>query len=55
MDLNVPAIERIGGALFYIVDRYSDGDIYQFDFFPSASNGARSGITYTLALSTVCI
>ena len=53
--LNVPAIERIGGALIYIVDRYGDGDIYQFDFFPSASNGARSGITYTLALSIVCI
>ncbi len=55
MDLNVPAIERIGGALIYIVDRYSDGDIYQFDFFPSASNGKRSGITYTLAFSIVCI
>ena len=55
MDLNVPTIERIGGALFYIVDRYSDGDIYQFDFFPGASNGARIRITYTLALSIVCI
>ena len=55
MDLNELAIERIGGALIYIVDRYSDGVIYQFDFFPSASNGARSGITYTLALSIVCI
>ena len=55
MDLNVTAVEIIGGALIYIVDRYGDSDIYQFDFFPGASNGARSGITYTLALSIVCI
>ena len=32
MELNIPAIEGIGGALVYLVDRYGDGDIYEIDF-----------------------
>ncbi len=34
MELNVPAIEGIGGALVYLVDRYGDRDIYEIDFRP---------------------
>jgi 4-hydroxyphenylpyruvate dioxygenase len=34
MELNIPAIEGIGGALLYLVDRYGDGDIYEIDFRP---------------------
>jgi 4-hydroxyphenylpyruvate dioxygenase len=34
MELNIPAIEGIGGALVYLVDRYHEGDIYQVDFRP---------------------
>lgn len=34
MELNIPAIEGIGGALVYLVDRYGDGDIYEIDFRP---------------------
>jgi 4-hydroxyphenylpyruvate dioxygenase len=38
MELNIPAIEGIGGSLIYLVDRYRDGDrhtgpsIYDIDF-----------------------
>ncbi|MGL4767743.1 MAG: 4-hydroxyphenylpyruvate dioxygenase [Formosimonas sp.] len=35
MELQIPAIEGIGGALIYLVDRYGDnGDIYGVDFVP---------------------
>ena len=34
MELNIPSIEGIGGALVYLVDRYGDGDIYEIDFRP---------------------
>jgi 4-hydroxyphenylpyruvate dioxygenase len=35
MELNIPAIEGIGGALLYLVDRYgSDHSIYDVDFVP---------------------
>ena len=34
MELNIPAIEGIGGALVYLVDRYGDDDIYEIDFRP---------------------
>ena len=34
MELIIPAIEGIGGALVYLVDRYGDGDIYEIDFGP---------------------
>jgi 4-hydroxyphenylpyruvate dioxygenase len=33
MELNIPAIEGIGGSLIYLVDRYgSEGSIYDIDF-----------------------
>ncbi|WP_318447204.1 4-hydroxyphenylpyruvate dioxygenase [Photobacterium leiognathi] len=32
MELNIPAIEGIGGALLYLVDRYGEHDIYEVDF-----------------------
>jgi 4-hydroxyphenylpyruvate dioxygenase len=35
MELNIPAIEGIGGSLIYLVDRYgSDHSIYDVDFLP---------------------
>jgi len=32
MELNIPAIEGIGGSLIYLVDRYSSVSIYDIDF-----------------------
>ena len=32
MELNIPAIEGIGGSLLYLVDRYGDNTIYDIDF-----------------------
>jgi len=34
MELNIPAIEGIGGSLIYLVDRYGDHTIYDVDFTP---------------------
>ena len=34
MELNIPAIEGIGGSLIYLVDRYGDHTIYDVDFMP---------------------
>lgn len=34
MELNIPAIEGIGGSLLYLVDRYDDTTIYDVDFVP---------------------
>ena len=34
MELNVPAIEGIGGSLLYLVDRYGEQSIYDIDFVP---------------------
>src|SRR5882724_3740987 len=34
MELNIPAIEGIGGSLIYLVDRYGDRTIYDVDFIP---------------------
>ena len=37
MELNIPAIEGIGGSLLYLVDRYgAKGTIYEVDFEPIA-------------------
>jgi 4-hydroxyphenylpyruvate dioxygenase len=36
MELNIPAIEGIGGSLIYLVDRYSGASIYDIDFVPEA-------------------
>ena len=34
MELNIPAIEGIGGSLIYLVDRYGGPSIYDVDFVP---------------------
>ena len=34
MELNIPAIEGIGGSLIYLVDRYGERTIYDVDFTP---------------------
>ena len=51
MELNIPAIEGIGGSVLYLVDRYGSSEIYDVDFVPipgaaerEASVGA--GLTY---------
>lgn len=37
MELNIPAIEGVGGSLLYLVDRYGDKEsIYDVDFIPIA-------------------
>jgi 4-hydroxyphenylpyruvate dioxygenase len=38
MELNIPAIEGIGGSLLYLVDRYGDHSIYDVDFVPVAGS-----------------
>jgi 4-hydroxyphenylpyruvate dioxygenase len=35
MELNIPAIEGIGGSMIYLVDRYGEHSIYDVDFVPS--------------------
>jgi 4-hydroxyphenylpyruvate dioxygenase len=37
MELNIPAIEGIGGSLLYLVDRYGERTIYDVDFVPVTS------------------
>jgi 4-hydroxyphenylpyruvate dioxygenase len=49
MELNIPAIQAIGGAYIYLVDRYGAHGIYDIDFVPI--EGAREqtnsvGLTY---------
>src|SRR5439155_26938064 len=34
MELNIPAVEGIGGSLIYLVDRYGEQTIYDIDFVP---------------------
>ena len=34
MELNIPAIEGIGGSRVYLIDRYGDRTIYDVDFVP---------------------
>jgi 4-hydroxyphenylpyruvate dioxygenase len=34
MELNIPAIEGIGGSLIYLVDRFGERSIYDVDFLP---------------------
>src|SRR5271165_7316819 len=38
MELNIPAIEGIGGSLIYLVDRYGDRTIYDVDFVPRVAD-----------------
>ncbi|MGD9537298.1 MAG: 4-hydroxyphenylpyruvate dioxygenase [Alphaproteobacteria bacterium] len=40
MELNIPAIQGIGGSLIYLVDRYGERSIYDVDFVPLASSAA---------------
>jgi 4-hydroxyphenylpyruvate dioxygenase len=35
MELNIPAIEGIGGSVIYLVDRYGPQSIYDVDFLPT--------------------
>ncbi|MBV8088089.1 MAG: 4-hydroxyphenylpyruvate dioxygenase [Alphaproteobacteria bacterium] len=47
MELNIPAIEGIGGSLIYLVDRYGDRTIYDVDFVPVSGSTAGSGVGLT--------
>jgi len=50
MELNIPAIEGIGGSNLYLVDRYGAQEIYDVDFrpVPGASRDDRSVGLHTL-------
>ncbi|MGH7045460.1 MAG: 4-hydroxyphenylpyruvate dioxygenase [Stellaceae bacterium] len=47
MELNIPAIEGIGGSLIYLVDRYGEHTIYDVDFVPLRADPAASGVGLT--------
>src|SRR3546814_6164292 len=42
MELNIPAIEGIGGANLYLVDRYGAQEIYDVDFVPEPGDSQDS-------------
>ena len=44
MELNIPAIEGIGGSLIYLVDRYGEHTIYDVDFVPLTQGKAPKGV-----------
>ncbi len=48
MELNIPAIEGIGGSLIYLVDRYGEDTIYDVDFrrIAPAPGVEDAGLTY---------
>jgi len=48
MELNIPAIEGIGGSRLYLVDRYGANSIYDVDFVPVSGAGEvrATGLTY---------
>jgi 4-hydroxyphenylpyruvate dioxygenase len=51
MELNIPAIEGIGGSVLYLVDRYGSSEIYDVDFVPIPGAAEREasvgvGLTY---------
>ena len=51
MELNIPAIEGIGGSYLYLVDRYGAQEIYDVDFVPIEGAAEReragsAGLTY---------
>jgi 4-hydroxyphenylpyruvate dioxygenase len=48
MELNIPAIEGIGGSLIYLVDRYGDQSIYDVDFRPVAPEPSVRPVGLTL-------
>jgi 4-hydroxyphenylpyruvate dioxygenase len=43
MELNIPAIEGIGGSYLYLVDRYGAQSIYDVDFVPIPGGREREG------------
>ncbi len=47
MELNIPAIEGIGGSLIYLVDRYGESTIYDVDFIPLIDDKAPPGVGLT--------
>ena len=47
MELNIPAIEGIGGSLIYLVDRYGDRTIYDVDFVPLSADAPAPGVGLT--------
>nr|WP_051298909.1 VOC family protein [Marinobacterium litorale] len=50
MELNIPAIESIGGSQIYLVDRYGDGiNIYDIDFKPLKDAPNDAGILERVA------
>src|SRR3981081_3468875 len=51
MELNIPAIEGIGGSYLYLVDMYGAREIYDVDFVPIPGAAEREasksvGLTY---------
>jgi len=51
MELNIPAIEGIGGSRLYLVDRYGDNTIYDIDFifepgWQDRQRASDKGLTY---------
>ena len=47
MELNIPAIEGIGGSRIYLVDRYGENTIYDVDFVPTGQpESEEAGLTY---------
>ncbi len=47
MELNIPAIEGIGGSLIYLVDRYREHTIYDVDFVPLVDERGTAGAELT--------
>jgi 4-hydroxyphenylpyruvate dioxygenase len=47
MELNIPAIEGIGGSLIYLVDRYGGRTIYDVDFVPLIGGPRPRGVGLT--------
>lgn len=48
MELNIPAIEGIGGSIIYLVDRYGERTIYDVDFVPVDGEPATpAGVGFT--------
>src|SRR5271166_2557255 len=47
MELNIPAIEGIGGSLIYLVDRYGERTIYDVDFVPLVDDMTAPGVGLT--------
>jgi 4-hydroxyphenylpyruvate dioxygenase len=43
MELNIPAIEGIGGSLIYLVDRHTGPSIYDIDFVPETAATTQGG------------